>query len=1043
LIGLIYKSALKEILKVAKLISKVGDKGREMNYSLGSSWRKWDLHVHTPVSLVQYYGGVNDATWEKYICDLEALPPEFKVLGINDYIFIDGYKRLREEKSKGRLKNIDLLLPVIELRINIFGGTSGDLSRINFHVIFSDQVSPENIETQFINAISSDYKLSPQYIALQTEWAGVPTRQSLIDLGDLIIQSVPAAKRKDFGTPLIEGFNNLNFNFEEVYQKLEKSSYFKGKYFTAVGKTEWANINWNDQSIAEKKNVINKASFVFISSEDYSHFYRAKKHLYESKVNDRLLDCSDAHYYSNSAQKDRIGKCFTWIKADTTFEGLRQILYEPERIFIGEIPEKTLLVQTNRTKFIKNIALSKAQDAECDEKWFDDTIDLNPDLVAIIGNKGSGKSALADILGLLGNSHIKREYYSFLNDDKFCQAIDNKAKSYKAKLQWESGQSIERLLSETSINTLHEGIRYIPQNYFEIICNEIADKDDGFFDKELKKVIFSHVSIPDRLGKFSLQELITTLTQETEEAIQLLKRDLSKVNSKIIQIEEKQTTDYTQILKGKIKKKNEELKALVDTKPIEVKPPDFSSNQTGSISAQLEEISEQSKSLSDLIYAKQKEDEIITLQLSKINTIQEKLENYISYNKKFAIECDELFSEFNIRFNDVIQIEIKTDLINEIYQVLQLKKKQITDELSLENDNGIITQNNQLQKTISDLRSKLDEPNRKYHEYIAKMKDWEKKRNEILGNAYENDSLEFYKNQLEEIKQLPSSIKIEKHNRDEISRNIYGKIRKLSESYKKLYEPVQVFIETHPIAKDKFAFYFDVSILESDFQQEFFDNYITRGVAGSFCGIEDGNKSINNLLHKFDFNSEKDTFGFIDTISDYLQYDRRDGKNIKVEVPSQLKKSTSVSELYDFIYSLDYLRPHYILRMGDKELSQLSPGEKGTLLLVFYLLIDKDQTPLIIDQPEHNLDNQTIYNLLVNCVKEAKQKRQVIIVTHNPNLAVVCDAEQIIYASIDKADGNKVKYIAGAIENPIINEKVVDVLEGTRPAFDKRRFKYI
>jgi predicted ATPase len=99
--------------------------------------------------------------------------------------------------------------------------------------------------------------------------------------------------------------------------------------------------------------------------------------------------------------------------------------------------------------------------------------------------------------------------------------------------------------------------------------------------------------------------------------------------------------------------------------------------------------------------------------------------------------------------------------------------------------------------------------------------------------------------------------------------------------------------------------------------------------------------------------------------------------------------------------------------------------------------------PLIIDQPEHNLDNQTIYNLLVDCVKEAKKNRQVVIVTHNPNIAVVCDAEQIICASLDKKDGNRVAYVSGAIEHPEINKKIIDILEGTRPAFDKRRFKYI
>lgn len=62
-------------------------------------------------------------------------------------------------------------------------------------------------------------------------------------------------------------------------------------------------------------------------------------------------------------------------------------------------------------------------------------------------------------------------------------------------------------------------------------------------------------------------------------------------------------------------------------------------------------------------------------------------------------------------------------------------------------------------------------------------------------------------------------------------------------------------------------------------------------------------------------------------------------------------------------------------------------------------------------------------------------------VTHNPNLAVVCDAEQIIYATCDKATST-FSYISGAIESPIIKAKVVEILEGTEPAFKNRKQKY-
>lgn len=111
------------------------------------------------------------------------------------------------------------------------------------------------------------------------------------------------------------------------------------------------------------------------------------------------------------------------------------------------------------------------------------------------------------------------------------------------------------------------------------------------------------------------------------------------------------------------------------------------------------------------------------------------------------------------------------------------------------------------------------------------------------------------------------------------------------------------------------------------------------------------------------------------------------------------------------------------------------------LLLVFYLLLDPDRTPLIVDQPEQNLDNESVYKLLVPCLREARKRRQVIVVTHNPNLAITCDAEQLIHAEFNKAT-TRVTYNRGSIENPRMNRFGVNVLEGSLPAFRNRERKW-
>jgi hypothetical protein len=387
----------------------------------GSTWRKWDLHVHTPESFVHHYPGEKEAAWETFLSDLEGLPSEFKVIGINDYLFVDGYERvLKAKREQGRLANIDLILPVVELRLDKFGGVvqrgkdgydKSSWSRINLHVIF-DQVEPDLIRQQFLAAIAPNYSLIPGSSG-EGKWNGVITKESLHKLGEAIIESVPQNMRDAYDSPLIEGFNNLNVSTDGFKRALQ-NQHLAGKFLVAIGKTEWDNLKWDDHTIAEKKTLINEAHLVFTAAENPEAYANARQKLMDSAVNANLLDCSDAHSLSNSDQKDRIGNCFTWIKADTTFHGLLQAIEEFEdRIYVGDNPPKRHLVKQNKTKFIRSVKVGKKPDSQLHEPWFDVEVPLNFDLVAIIGNKGSGKSALSDIVALAGSSK-NHECFSFL-----------------------------------------------------------------------------------------------------------------------------------------------------------------------------------------------------------------------------------------------------------------------------------------------------------------------------------------------------------------------------------------------------------------------------------------------------------------------------------------------------------------------------------------------------------------------------------------------------------------------------------------------------
>src|SRR5579872_5923448 len=111
--------------------------------SPGSVWRRWDLHVHSPSSsLNNQFPAKGDGSkdWEAYVEALENLK-DISAIGITDYFSVDGYKELLQHRRAGRLKNLSLVLPNIELRLNNVVYTSqaeNKPKRLNAHVIFSE-----------------------------------------------------------------------------------------------------------------------------------------------------------------------------------------------------------------------------------------------------------------------------------------------------------------------------------------------------------------------------------------------------------------------------------------------------------------------------------------------------------------------------------------------------------------------------------------------------------------------------------------------------------------------------------------------------------------------------------------------------------------------------------------------------------------------------------------------------------------------------------------------------------------------------------------
>lgn len=124
------------------------------------------------------------------------------------------------------------------------------------------------------------------------------------------------------------------------------------------------------------------------------------------------------------------------------------------------------------------------------------------------------------------------------------------------------------------------------------------------------------------------------------------------------------------------------------------------------------------------------------------------------------------------------------------------------------------------------------------------------------------------------------------------------------------------------------------------------------------------------------------------------------------------------------------------------DINEGSPGQKCAAILAF--ILNNGKRPLIIDQPEDDLDNSLIYNLIVSSIRQMKTSRQIVIITHNPNIPVLGDAEGIIILERDIngkvcfREGKK----TGCLEEALIRDGICEIMEGGKDAFKRREEKY-
>lgn len=909
----------------------------------GSEWNIWDLHVHTPYSLVNHYGaGAAGDTWENYICDLENLPKEVKVLGINDYLFIDGYKKVLEYKKKGRLQNIDLILPVVEFRLSQFCGHR-QFQRINFHVIFSDKLTADIIENQFLNALTSKYKLTAEYQGMT--WGGVINKDNLSELGRRIKESVPSGERDNYDSDLIEGFNNLNLNYDDIIGALQNASqYFEGKYLTAIGKTEWDQIQWNDGTIAEKKNLINRVDFVFTAAESVDAYKNGYEKLTSSNVNNRLLDCSDAHYNASAQEKDRIGNCHCWIKAETTFEGLKQVLYEPE-----ERKQVSLMnpQQKNSYQIIDHVILDESG-------FWHDEIPLNPNLNTIIGGRSTGKSTLLKAMA------AKQENVRLKDDDDF---VTNHVDG--VKVIWADGKEHpENQIDFFRQSYMHE-LAENEREFNNVLNAIIVDKDE--------KHLLSQYETSNNHIKTILAHDILAIFHERSSILSIEGRIRAKGNKKGI-------TDGLSALKEKL---------MELSKGASMSEAELSQYQTQS--------------------------EQIVNKEQQITTAEHDLKLLTNSTSHSIIDVDYL----RTTGLDALEYGDNESMIRKQYKCYRLRIEQEW--------NTILQQHI---KTTGDAITKL-----KLEIATIKESDIYKK-----GQKFYADN--------KEIGDLKSKIQDEEKKLNEIE-VLEKDLAKAKIEETRLFE---LIVKCHLEYLSNVQFVVDNLHFETDGLVISAKRRLRKSELNGFLENSLNQKSgeRQEFLKEIKDGYEPDTEKVIRT---FLK------KALADEIV--LKNYNEIQQVTTHFLSENWFLVDYELQYQNDTFLQMSSGKQAFVILKLLLDFSDKKNPILIDQPEDSLDNRAIYKELVTYIVKKKKERQIILVTHNPNVVVSSDAENVIVANqkgIDSKNDNgcRFQYINGALENSEnkdenckyilksqgIRQHVCEILEGGELAFIKREQKY-
>lgn len=979
--------------------------------SRGSQWRRWEPHIHTPGTILNDQFGGCDA-WETYLSTIEGLTPKIEAIAVTDYYVTETYEKVLNHKAAGRLPNVQLIFPNIELRLDV-AAKSGF---VNVHLL----VSPED----------HDHLLQLRRILTRLQFQAHGdhfscTRDDLVTLGKRADPRIT-----DDRAALQLGATQFKVNFDQLRRIFHESDWAKKNILVAVaGGAGDGTSGLRQAADATMRQEIEKfAHIIFSSNPAQREFWLGQRSITIDALRERYNGCKPCLHGSDSHDLTTVGQPvddrFSWIKGGLEFDALRQACIDPEgRAYVGSEPPRSAMP----SQVISHVSIANASWAQTPE------IPLNPGLVAIIGARGSGKTALADMIAA-GCEAISPAAWS---------ANENSSPSFLVRarqligdatvtLTWGGGGATTRALDGGDANghLSFPRARYLSQQFVEELCSSSGISDSLI--EEIERVILEAYPLDEREGAIDFAEFREHRTSRFEQARNREEDAISDLSERIATELEKERSVATLTAQVDQKKKlNQSYNA--DLAKLVVKGTEA-----------------QVKRHTELSTAAQ--------------AVRSKIQAFINQRRTFVAMQDEVASTRATKAPEFLrqakERHSHSGLSDEQWDEFLLVYKGNVDK----NLTGYVTW---ADKHIAELNGKPLQPGDPNTPFIAGGVDLdtlnlstivaEMTRLEALFSAdkvvrdqytvltnrigQENATLKTLETKLVDAQGAAVRRKALQAERDDAYKRVFEAIISEQTALADLYSPLMARLAASSGTLRKLGF--SVRRIVDSHQWGIYaeENLLDRRKAGYF----NGRGSLIALAEKIlkpaweNGSAVEIQTAMTSFISNYLE-------DLLAHAPysptQQSEFRTWLKQFAHWLFGTDHISVRYAIVYDGVDIRKLSPGTRGIVLLLLYLALDEsDDRPLIIDQPEENLDPKSVFEELVSLFVAAKSKRQVIMVTHNANLVINTDADQIIVAEAGPHHAGglpSITYRAGGLENADIRKAVCDILEGGEAAFRER-----